>query len=37
MLPKCSLIKNICINVFGYYAITVYFTVRSYVLKPGTL
>ena len=33
MLPKCSLIKYICINAFEYNAIIVYFTV----LKPGTL
>ena len=33
MLPKCSLIKYICINAFDYSAIIVYFTVR----KPGTL
>ena len=33
MLPKCSLIKYICINAFDYNAIIVYFTV----LKPGTL
>ena len=31
MLPECSLTKYICLNVFDYNAIIVYFSV----LKPG--